>query len=71
MLKIATVLVTMANEKYIWWLNFQQKSPIGDQPIWTKIYEKKMMKILSILGRIIKWTNGNWKFSVAPKYAQF
>ena len=40
-LQIATVLVTMANEKYIWWLNFQQKSPIGDQLIWTKIYEKE------------------------------
>ena len=59
MLQIATVLVAMANEKYIRQLNFQQKSPISDQQIWTKIYEKKNMKILLILGQIIKWTNGN------------
>ena len=36
MLQAATILVPMVSGKYIWWLKFQQKLPIGNQQIKKK-----------------------------------
>lgn len=54
-LQVTTTLITMASEKYIRWLKFWQKSPIGNQQIWKQI------------GQIIKHTKaGDTTWSVLP-----
>ena len=62
-LQVATVLVIMVTEKYIWQLKLWQKWPIGNQQIWKKKnLEKKNVKNLSILGQVTIQTNANKPF---------
>ena len=44
-LQAMTILVAMANEKYIWGIKFWGKSPIGDQQVRKKNLQDKFINV--------------------------
>ena len=65
MLQAATILVPMVSGKYIWWLKFQQKLPIGNQQIKKKKKKGKNVNNLSLPGKL------SMNYSLVNAYGTF